>query len=76
MEVKPEDFVPSKDGGESTSPAVEKVKHKTSYFESLIHLFKAGLGPGCFAMAEAMGNCGIVLGSILTIFLSISKTRN
>lgn len=51
--------------------AVERKKHLTSYFEALIHLFKAGLGPGCFAMAQAMGNCGIVLGSILTIFLSI-----
>lgn len=50
---------------------LDKKKHQTSYFESLIHLFKAGLGPGCFAMAEAMGNCGIVLGTCLTIFLSI-----
>lgn len=46
-------------------------KHQTSYFESLIHLFKAGLGPGCFAMGEAIGNTGIVLGVCLTIFLSI-----
>lgn len=50
---------------------VEKKKHQTSYFESLIHLFKAGVGPGCFAVAEAIGNTGIVLGLILTIFLSI-----
>lgn len=45
--------------------------YQTSYFEALIHLFKAGVGPGCFAIAEAMSNTGIVLGLILTIFLSI-----
>lgn len=50
---------------------VKPVKHQTSYFEALIHLFKAGLGPGCFAMGEAIGNTGIVLGVCLTIFLSI-----
>lgn len=49
---------------------VEKKKHQMTYFEALIHLFKAGVGPGCFAMAEAMGNTGIVLGTCLTIFLS------
>lgn len=46
-------------------------KHKTSYLESLVHLFKAGVGVGCFAMAEAMSGTGIVLGIVLTIFLSI-----
>jgi solute carrier family 36 (proton-coupled amino acid transporter) len=49
----------------------EKKKHQTTYFESLIHLFKAGVGPGCFAVAEAMGNTGIALGTCLTIFLSL-----
>lgn len=46
-------------------------KHETSYFEALVHLFKAGIGSGCFAMGEAIGNTGIVLGLCLTIFLSI-----
>lgn len=46
-------------------------KHETSYFEALVHLFKAGIGSGCFAMGEAIGNTGIILGLSLTIFLSI-----
>lgn len=66
------DALPSKEDG-VFEEQVEKKKHLTSYFESLIHLFKAGLGPGCFAMAEAMSNCGIAFGTCLTIFLSISE---
>lgn len=69
MKELPDDFIPQKEDESNTKLEV-KVKHKTSYFEALVHLFKAGLGPGCFAMAEAMGNCGIILGSCLTIFLS------
>lgn len=65
-----QDSIPQKDDGGEEQP-VETKKHKTSYFESLIHLFKAGLGPGCFAMAEAMSNCGIILGMCLTLFLSV-----
>lgn len=64
----PDDFLPPNEG---PTKLTVKSKHKTSYFETLIHLFKSGVGSGCFAMAEAMGNCGIVLGSCLTIFLSI-----
>lgn len=69
-----------KDVNESVQPKADidpektlvvKKKHQTTYFESLIHLFKAGLGPGCFAIAEAVSNTGIVLGLCLTIFLSI-----
>jgi solute carrier family 36 (proton-coupled amino acid transporter) len=62
---------PSKMDVDQEKVSVEKKLHKTTYFESLIHLFKAGVGPGCFAVAEAMGNTGIVLGTCLTIFLSI-----
>lgn len=66
------DFAETKNKGvEDVKQQTEKPKHQTSYLESLIHLFKAGIGPGCFAMAEAMSNCGIILGSCLTIFLSI-----
>jgi hypothetical protein len=73
MEEVRKGSVASKTDGECEEvKPIEKKEHKTSYFESLIHLFKAGLGPGCFAMAEAMGNCGIILGTCLTIFLSIS----
>lgn len=51
--------------------AVVKKKHQTRYWETLIHLFKAGVGPGCFAMAEAMSNCGLILGTCITVCLSI-----
>lgn len=46
-------------------------KHETSYFETLVHLFKAGVGSGCFTLGEAFGNIGILLGFCLIIFLSI-----
>lgn len=72
MKELQEDVVPTKDNSINLEEKpIEKKKHLTSYLEALTHLFKAGLGPGCFAMAEAMGNCGIVLGTVLTIFLSI-----
>lgn len=70
MKELPNESIPPKDDGE-VPKVEEKKKHQTSYFESLIHLFKAGVGPGCFAMAEAMSNTGIILGTCLTIFLSI-----
>ena len=63
--------VPPKMDIDPEKTIIEKKKHQTTYFESLIHLFKAGVGPGCFAIAQAMGNTGIVLGTCLTIFLSI-----
>lgn len=68
-----DDFTPPKqeNGIEANVTVEKKKKHNTSYFETLIHFFKAGVGPGCFAMAEAMSNTGIVLGACLTIFLSI-----
>ena len=70
MQDLPEDFIPPK-GVDSQSQLVEKKKHQTRYWEVLFHLFKAGVGAGCFAMAEAISHCGIVLGVCLTIFLSI-----
>lgn len=43
---------------------------ETNYFESLTHLFKGNVGPGCYAFAEAIKNSGLILGSILTVSLS------
>lgn len=43
----------------------------TSYVETLMHLFKGNVGPGCFAMADGMKNGGIILGPILTLFLGV-----
>lgn len=42
-----------------------------SYIESLMHLLKAYIGTGCFAMAHANKNGGIILAPILTLFLGI-----
>lgn len=50
---------------------VKEVKgHQTTYFETLIHLFKGNVGPACFAMAEAIKHSGLILGSVLTVFLA------
>lgn len=43
----------------------------TSYLETLMHLFKGNVGTGCFAMADAIKNSGLILGSFLTLFLGV-----
>lgn len=48
----------------------EKNHYGTSYFQTLLHLFKGNIGPACFAMAEAIKHSGLLLGPILMIFLS------
>lgn len=45
-------------------------RSQTTYFETLVHLFKANIGPGCFAMAEAIRNSGVILGSCLTVLVA------
>lgn len=61
---------------EKTIAKVDSVKVKsvkkygTSYFETLEHLFKAGVGSGCFTLGEAFGNTGILLGFYLIVFLA------
>jgi proton-coupled amino acid transporter len=57
----PEDY--KLDNGEEKNP--------TSYFEALVHLLKCNVGAGCFAMADAFKNGGIILGPILTIIISL-----
>lgn len=42
----------------------------TSYFETLANIFKANVGTGCFAMASAMRNSGILLGPIATLIIA------
>lgn len=73
MTDQEEELVQAKKNGKISIESDDKPvkKHETSYFEALVHLFKAGIGSGCFAMGEAIGNTGIVLGLCLTIFLSI-----
>lgn len=43
----------------------------TSYLETLMHLFKGNVGPGCYAMADAVKNGGLLLAPVLTLFLGI-----
>ena len=43
----------------------------TSYIETFMHLFKGNIGPGCFAMADAVKNGGLIVAPILTLFLGI-----
>lgn len=50
---------------------ITKEPPATSYLETLMHLFKGNVGPGCYAMADAVKNGGIILGPILTLFLGI-----
>jgi solute carrier family 36 (proton-coupled amino acid transporter) len=50
---------------------VENYDESISYIETLMHLFKGNVGSGCFAMADAVKNGGLVLAPILTLFLGI-----
>lgn len=45
-------------------------RHQTTYFQTLLHLFKANVGPACFAMSEAINHSGLILGTVLTISLA------
>ncbi|KAG5684507.1 hypothetical protein PVAND_013736 [Polypedilum vanderplanki] len=49
----------------------ERPHPKTTYLETLMHLFKGNVGPGCLAMADAVKNGGLILAPILTLFLGI-----
>lgn len=44
---------------------------QTTYFETLVHLFKGNVGPGCLAMPNATKNGGLLLSPVLTLFLGI-----
>ncbi|KAG4068674.1 hypothetical protein HA402_002365 [Bradysia odoriphaga] len=54
--------------GPSHGPALD---HPTTYLESLMHLLKGNVGSGVFAMGDAFKNGGIVLGTILTLYLGL-----
>ncbi|XP_005176190.2 proton-coupled amino acid transporter 2 isoform X1 [Musca domestica] len=43
----------------------------TSYFQSIIHLFKGNIGPGLFAMGFAFMHGGLVLAPILTVLIAL-----
>lgn len=52
-------------------PEVDTTKNPMTYFEALVHLFKANVGTGCLAMAEAVKNGGLLLAPVLTLLLGI-----
>ena len=41
------------------------------YAATLMNLFKANVGTGCYAMAEAFKNGGIIVGPILTLIIAV-----
>lgn len=43
----------------------------TSYMATMMNLFKGNVGTGCYAMADAMKNGGIILGPILTLIIAL-----
>uniref|UniRef100_A0A182P7V6 Amino acid transporter transmembrane domain-containing protein n=1 Tax=Anopheles epiroticus TaxID=199890 RepID=A0A182P7V6_9DIPT len=43
--------------------------HKTSYAETMMHLFKGNIGTGCYAMGDAFKNGGLLLATVLTLFV-------
>lgn len=49
----------------------EKDHKKTSYLETLMHLLKANVGTGCFALGAAFMYCGIILGPILLCIIGL-----
>lgn len=43
----------------------------TNYGETVVHLFKGFVGTGCYAMAEAIKNGGIILGPLMTMLIAV-----
>lgn len=43
----------------------------TSYMATMVNLFKGNVGTGCYAMADAMKNGGLILGPILTLIIAL-----
>lgn len=61
------------DGRLSTFEAHEELhgEKPTSYLETLMHLFKGNVGSGCYAIADAVKNGGIILAPILLFVLAV-----
>lgn len=70
MSLKTEQPLKEKESFVVKSEVKRSRRQQTTYFETLTHLFKGNVGPGCYAYAEAVKNSGLLLGSVLTIFIS------
>ncbi|XP_039286721.1 proton-coupled amino acid transporter-like protein CG1139 [Nilaparvata lugens] len=57
-----------KGGGHGLPPN----KHPTSFIETLVHLLKGFVGSGVFALGEGFKNVGLILGTVLTVFIGIA----
>lgn len=53
-----------------------KVKHATTYGETLLHLLKGNIGSGLLAMGDAFKNGGIIFAPIVTIILGIVSVHS
>jgi hypothetical protein len=56
---------------ESFQELIDQNHPPTSYLETMMHLLKGNVGTGCFAMADAMRNGGIILGPIMTLIIAV-----
>ncbi|KAI8127859.1 hypothetical protein FF38_13775 [Lucilia cuprina] len=62
------------DVGLSETPNIHdhiKKEIPTSYFQSIIHLFKGNIGPGLFAMGFAFKHGGLIVAPILTVVIAL-----
>ncbi|XP_012544828.1 proton-coupled amino acid transporter 1 [Bombyx mori] len=48
-----------------------KVRHPTSYWDTLLHIFKGNISSGLLAMGDAFKNGGIVFAPIMTAILGV-----
>lgn len=50
----------------------QKKKHPTTnYVETMMHLFKGNVGTGCYAMADAFKNGGLIFGPLMMMLISL-----
>lgn len=50
---------------------MQRPKHPTSYFETLVHLLKGNIASGMLAMGDAYKNAGLLFASFLTVTLGV-----
>lgn len=61
--------------GSAEPPRSPQSPPPTSYIETLIHLFKGNVGPGCLAMPHATKNGGLLLAPFMTLFLAVTTVH-
>lgn len=52
------------------------VHHPTTYMETVLHLFKANIGSGVYAMGDGFKNGGLAVAPILTVFIAIISVHS